>query len=191
MLLSPDMSKKTVRYIVTICIATIVFGAAVLWLIQEPSKQNKTIPLDPRAFYKVTRVLDGDTFNVEVDKKEITIRMLGINTPETVDPRRPPECYGKEASDATKNLLKGQQVNLVLNKDREVRDKYGRYLAYVYREDGLFVNEYLLEEGFAKEYTYGSPYSLQKNFLRLEQNANKNKVGLWQVCNIDNLITTL
>lgn len=143
---------------------------------------TKPVPIDQEMYYPVTRVIDGDTFNAQVNEKEITIRMLGINTPETVDPRKSPECFGKEASDETKLLLGHRSVQLKLNPKREVQDKYGRYLAYVYRADGLFINEYLLKGGYAREYTYGKPYSEQRNFKKVEKVAQQGRVGLWSAC---------
>ncbi|MCX6715859.1 MAG: thermonuclease family protein, partial [Candidatus Taylorbacteria bacterium] len=105
-----------------------------------------------------------------------------INTPETVDPRRPVECYGLEASNEAKGLLKGRMVRLVANPDRELKDKYGRYLLYVYRDDGLFVNKDLLRGGFAREYTYGKPYSKQAEFRKVEEKAKESSMGLWSKC---------
>ena len=126
--------------------------------------------------------MDGDTIRVKVNRRVITVRLLGINTPETVDPRRGVECFGPEASKHTKELLSNQSIFLVLNPKREVLDKYGRYLAYVYREDGLFINEKLLTEGYAREYTYGKPYSFQKEFKSLEKKTKAAKKGLWGMC---------
>ncbi len=144
-----------------------------------------TIAIDEDLYYPVISILDGDTFKVQVNEKEtkeITVRMLGIDTPETVDPRKPAQCYGREASNETRSLLSGQKVQLKLNPTREVRDKFGRYLAYVYREDGLFVNGYLLKEGFAREYTYGKAYEMQREFRKLEREAEKQDKGLWSKC---------
>src|SRR5437899_10902569 len=75
--------------------------------------------IDPDKYYKVTDVVDGDTFKVNIDNKEITVRLLGINTPEVVDPRKPVECFGPEASVETKSLLNNREVKLVLNPARE------------------------------------------------------------------------
>lgn len=133
-------------------------------------------------YYKVDRVLDGDTFDIKVGFRKITVRMLGIDTPETVDPRKPEQCYGHEASDETKSLLVGHTVRLEFNPNRERLDKYRRYLAYVYRDDGIFLNEFLLKEGFAREYTFGKPYLKQKEFRGLEKAARAAKSGLWGVC---------
>lgn len=126
--------------------------------------------------------MDGDTFKVNIEKHIITVRMLGIDTPETVDPRKPAQCYGQKASDETKRMLVGHAVRLKLNPNREERDKYDRYLAYVYLEDGTFWNEYLLKNGFAREYTFGKPYLFQKEFRNIEQETKREQRGLWGVC---------
>jgi micrococcal nuclease len=144
--------------------------------------KNESLPFESDVYYPVTKVHDGDTFEIQTPAGRITIRMLGINTPETVDPRREPECYGKEASAKTKSLLRDASVRLIIDEDREVQDKYGRYLAYVYRSDDVFLNEYLLEEGYAREYTYGSAYDEQKAFRRAEADARLNNRGLWAKC---------
>ncbi len=143
------------------------------------------ISIDPERYYEVVSVMDGDTFRARVGWHTLTVRMLGIDTPETVDPRKPVQCYGKEASDEVKRLLTDHSVRLRLNPEREELDKYGRHLAYVYLEDGTFLNEHLLESGFAREYTYGKPYIFQKEFRDLEDEARKDGRGLWGECDIN------
>ncbi len=140
------------------------------------------VRIDENELYQVAAVLDGDTFKVKVGWHQITVRMLGIDTPETVDPRKPEQCYGHEASDETKKLLVGAEVRLKLNPNREDRDKYDRYLAYVYLSDGIFLNEYLLKNGFAREYTYGRSYIYQKEFKNIEKEVKEQEVGLWGRC---------
>lgn len=140
--------------------------------------------IDPEILYPVTYVIDGDTFKTKIKRDTITVRLLGINTPETVDPRKPPECYGKEASYESKLLLENRQVRLKANPNRELRDKYGRYLLYAYRDDELFVNEFLISNGYAREYTYGKPYSLQREFREAEAHARSTGRGLWGTCSI-------
>jgi micrococcal nuclease len=180
------MSKKYVFYLTLACIAGVfvVITVFVVRHTQASIRGSSLVDINEGIHYPIIKVLDGDTLSVKVDEREITVRMLGINTPETVDPRRPAECYGKEASGETKKLLKGHNVQLRLNPDREVLDKYGRYLAYVYRDDGLFVNEYLIRNGFGKEYTYGKPYDEQGKFRKAEEEAKEGKVGLWGECKI-------
>lgn len=132
--------------------------------------------------YKVEKVIDGDTFEININKKTYAVRMLGIDTPETVDPRKSVQCYGMEASEETKKLLTTHSVSFEIDNTRFILDKYGRILAYVYRDDGLFVNEYLLEKGFAREYTYGKAYQKKKEFKKIEKEAETNKIGLWKYC---------
>lgn len=172
--------KVNVAKLVAAIVVGIVFTAFIVVFVY--ANIEKEIVIDQTRYYDVTYVVDGDTLNVKVDDKVITVRVLGINTPETVDPRKPPECYGKEASDEAKRILKDQKVRLALNPNREVKDKYGRYLAYVYIENSVFFNEYMLENGFAREYTFGSPYSMQTDFRSIEKNAKGNSLGLWGEC---------
>lgn len=130
----------------------------------------------------VTRVVDGDTIVVN-DK--LTVRFVGMDTPETVDPRRPVGCFGKEASDETKKLLSGKTV--ILQKDTSETDKYGRLLRLIYLplEDGriLFVNDYLVREGFAKVKTYRPDVKFESQFLEAEKVAKAENRGLWGKCN--------
>jgi micrococcal nuclease len=175
------MQKRiSILAVCSIFVCLIVATALVSAGIIRPPDSSPQI--DSSKLYKVTYIDDGDTIRVDIDAREARVRLLGINTPETVDPRKKVECYGPEASTETKSLLKGRAVRLVLNADRESTDKYGRYLAYVYRDDGLFVNAYLLQEGFAREYTVGTPYSFQAGFRAIEAKARHLAAGLWNAC---------
>jgi micrococcal nuclease len=142
-----------------------------------------TVPIDKDKAYKVIDVIDGDTIKILIDGHEITTRLLGIDTPEVVDPRKPVQCYGKEASHETKSLLTGKSVSIMLNPDYDRTDKYGRLLGYIYL-DGIFVNELLVKEGFAREYTYNDrkPYQFQKLFRNDELKAKQANKGLWDAC---------
>jgi micrococcal nuclease len=147
-----------------------------------------TVPIDPTKPYQVSQVVDGDTIKATIDGHSITIRLLGINTPETVKPNWPVECYGPEASAEMKSLLTGKSVLLSLNPSYERIDKYGRLLAYV-RLDGtangeMFVNEMLIKEGYAREYTFNekNPYQYQKQFKDDEVVAKDAGKGLWGKC---------
>ncbi len=182
------INKKKIALIGVICVLVVVCVSAV-WLSKTAQDDIK---IDSSIYYPVSYVVDGDTFKVNIvdtnkeenagDSKIITVRVLGINTPETVDPRKPVECYGSEASAEAKEILNGHKVKLVFNPGRELKDKYGRYLAYVYRDDALFYNEFMIEKGYAREYTFGSAYSMQKEFRDLETSAQKAKLGLWSKC---------
>lgn len=143
------------------------------------SSKVKLPKIDPEKQYEVVKIVDGDTFKVKVEERTVTVRMIGVDTPETVDPRKVVQCFGKEASAKTKELLWKHSVVLKIDPTQAIADKYGRLLAYVYRDDGIFINKYLLENGYAHEYTYNVPYQYQKDFKDLEKKAREGKVGLW------------
>ncbi len=143
-------------------------------------EETQSVPTtDQETYYLVTKVVDGDTIAVNMDGRTETIRLIGINTPETVDPRTTVLCFGTEASNKAKELLTGKRVRIEKDPSQGDRDKYGRALAYVYREDGLFFNKYMVEEGYAYEYTYNIPYKYQSEFKAAQKFAEAEKRGLW------------
>lgn len=134
--------------------------------------------------YDVVRVVDGDTIDVSIDGKTQRLRLIGINTPETVDPRKPVECFGIEASNKAKSLLTGKKVLLGSDGSQGELDKYNRSLRYVFLEDGTSFNLLMIKEGYAYEYTYDLPYKYQSEFKKAQQEAEANKAGLWgNTCN--------
>lgn len=128
---------------------------------------------------KVVRVVDGDTINVEINGKVEPIRYIGIDTPETVDPRKPVQCFGVEASKKNKELVEGKMVRL--EKDITDRDKYNRLLRYVWLDDTL-INQALVEQGYAKSYSYPPDVKYQDKFVAAEKKAREDKLGLWTAC---------
>lgn len=170
--------KKTVTILI---VATVLGVCLVVFGGYSIVRAVTKISIDETEYYPVTYVKDGDTFDVKIGRKVVTIRMLGIDTPETVDPGKPEQCFGKEASNETKKLLKGKSVRLKLNPNREEKDRYGRYLAFVYLDE-LMINKSLLEDGFAREYTFGKAYMFQKEFREVESQAKEYKKGLWGKC---------
>ena len=123
----------------------------------------------------VIRVVDGDT--VILDGKE-RVRLIGVDTPETVHPSKPVENYGKEASAFTKSMCEGKQV--ILEYDVERQDKYGRTLAYVYLTDGTFLNAEIVKQGYGHAYTR-FPFKYLEEFRQYEREAREGKKGLWAV----------
>ena len=128
---------------------------------------------------KVTRVVDGDTIDVEIDGKIERVRYIGIDTPETVDPRKPVQCFGVEASKKNKELVEGKMVRL--EKDITDRDRYKRLLRYVWLGDTL-INQTLVEQGFATSYSYPPDIKYQDKFVAAEKKAREDKLGLWTAC---------
>ena len=136
--------------------------------------------LEPNAV--VDRVVDGDTIIVEIAGDRERVRLLGIDTPESVAENRPDQCYGEESADYLRSLLpSGTDVTLI--RDVEARDQFDRLLAYVVRSsDQLFVNLDLLERGFAGVLIY-EPNSFYRDlFEDAEDTAFANDIGLWGVC---------
>ncbi len=129
--------------------------------------------------YHVVHVVDGDTIDVEKDGVKVRVRLIGINAPESVDPRRPVQCFGIEASNEMKRILDGQSVRLEQDPSQDTYDKYHRLLAYVFLPDGTNVNEHMIAAGFAHEYTYRLPYRYQKEFKAAEAAAREAERGLW------------
>ncbi|PIQ76126.1 hypothetical protein COU78_00605 [Candidatus Peregrinibacteria bacterium CG10_big_fil_rev_8_21_14_0_10_49_24] len=127
----------------------------------------------------VTRVVDGDTFKVQLGVSE-TVRIIGIDTPETVDPRKPVQCFGKEASNKLKELLEGKDVVLEQN-PAEDRDKYDRLLRYVYL-NGEDIGAKMIEDGYAYSYKQ-YPHPRLEQYNELEKEARDGNRGLWSSCN--------
>jgi endonuclease YncB( thermonuclease family) len=126
---------------------------------------------------KVERVVDGDTFVAMVGNRRDRVRVIGVDTPESVDPNRPDEPYGEEASTFAKHYLDGATVRLA--GDAEPRDRYGRMLAYVWLRDGTFWNALLAAEGYAQQLTIPPNVTYAPLFRRLVAEARRNNRGLW------------
>ncbi len=127
----------------------------------------------------VVSVTDGDTIKVRIDSTDYTIRLIGIDTPETRDPRKPVQCFGREASNKMKELVENKQVILESDATQGDTDKYGRLLRFVFLSDGTNVNLTMIAQGFAHEYTYNLPYKYQSEFKQAESDARNGGKGLW------------
>jgi micrococcal nuclease len=131
----------------------------------------------------VVRAVDGDTIIVRGSGGRMEdVRLLGIDTPETVDPRRPVGCYGPEASAFTKQHVTGRTVTL--RYDRELHDRYGRFLAYVWLAGSrpVFVNAELVRRGYARSYPFPPNTAHEALFAALERSAAVAGKGLWHAC---------
>ena len=124
----------------------------------------------------ITRVVDGDTVEIENGTR---IRYIGVNTPETKDPRKGVECFGEEAYEFNKSLVEGKKVTL--EKDVSETDKYGRLLRYLWIKD-KFINEELVMQGFASVATYPPDVKYYKRLLDAQNYAKDNQLGLWKKC---------
>lgn len=127
-------------------------------------------------FATVVSVVDGDTIKIEGGE---VVRYIGINTPETVAPNKPVECFGKEASAKNKELVHGKVVELT--RDVSQRDRYGRLLRYVWIGDTM-INEVLVREGFAQVSTYPPDVAKTDILLEAQRLAREEEKGLWRAC---------
>lgn len=135
--------------------------------------------------YRVARVVDGDTLDVNIDGKNERIRVIGMDTPETVDPRKTVQCFGIEADNEAKRILAGKMVYLEADSTQNNKDKYNRLLRYVYTDTTTNFSLVMIRGGFAHEYTYEIPYKYQSEFKNAEKEARENSRGLWSptTCN--------
>lgn len=144
----------------------------------------------------VIKVVDGDTITVSLNGQNETIRIVGINTPETVDPRKSVECFGLEASNKAKEFFKSKNYKVWLEKDpgQGERDKYQRLLRYVFTDNGsVDYGLSMIRDGYAYEYTYNTPYKYQISYKNAQKDAEISKRGLWadEACASNNLQLTV
>ena len=137
----------------------------------------------------VERVVDGDTVRVLVDGQPETVRLVGIDTPETVAPNRPVECFGPEASARLAEILpEGQPVTIETDPTQDERDRFDRLLGYVYPGDeSESANEALVASGHARVFVFGGvPFDQADEFMRREAQARSESLGLWGACQAEN-----
>jgi micrococcal nuclease len=179
------MSKQKIsKYLFGLFVTAIVifFGRGYSSKVVVPHADAE---IPPDGMYHVMKVIDGDTIDVSPTGKVADIeriRLIGINTPETVDPRKAVQCFGYEASDETKKMLTDKNIFLRSDPTQTDRDKYGRLLRYVFIDETTNYNQFLVQEGFAHEYTYKYPYQYQSEFKKAQAYAQENKKGLWAEC---------
>jgi len=170
------LSPKTARSFIRTSSASSAQPPKITAVSPSETKEKPTSSV-PEDVYLVTRAVDGDTIELETGQK---VRYIGIDTPETVHPKKPVQCFGKEASEFNKNLVTGKKVRLV--KDVSETDKYGRLLRYVYLEDGTFVNLKLVEEGYAQADTFPPDVKHSATFVAAAREAREAGRGLWSAC---------
>jgi micrococcal nuclease len=163
----------------------LIFGLLVLAVAVYTATVGSSDPAPPASASssdgQVTRVVDGDTIHVAVGGRDETVRYIGVDTPESVKPGTPVQCFAKRASAFNEHLVAGEQVRLV--RDSEERDRYGRLLAYVYRaRDNLFVNARLVTGGYAVPLTIPPNVAHAEEFRTLAATARRKGRGLWSSC---------
>lgn len=135
--------------------------------------------------YQVINVEDGDTITVLMNGEKETVRFIGVDTPETKDPRKQVQCFGKVASAFTKSKLNGATVRLETDPLSTNRDRYDRLLRYVYKQDEL-VNAELIKQGYGFA-VRAFPFTKMEEFVGYEKSAENSNAGLWGSCEVQEL----
>lgn len=134
---------------------------------------------------KFSKCVDGDTIRFTINGEKKRVRLLAIDTPESVTPDKPVEKYGKEASELTCNLVKNaKKIEIEYDANSDKEDKYGRVLAYVYVDDVMIQKE-LLIKGLAKVAYLYKDYSHTEEFKLLQEEAKNKEIGIWSLDNPD------
>lgn len=173
-------NKQLVILALTAVIFLFAWGGQELGWFDAPTQQ---LEQNQPGLYTVTRFSDGDTITVDMNGTAETIRMIGVDTPETHDPDTPVQCYGPAASAYTKNLIGDQKVRLEADPTNQNRDRYGRLLRYVYLPDGRLVQAEIIKNGYGFSYTQ-FPFTKTDEFEALENEAEQAKRGLWGNCTV-------
>lgn len=161
----------------------LALAAAVAALLIGRGRDSSTPARGSTLHAQVLRVVDGDTIQVRLDDGDVErVRYIGIDTPESVKPNTPVQCFAKKASHFNQSLVEGRSVTLRL--DAEQRDRYGRLLAYVYTSPPAptFVNRVLVARGYARTLTIPPNVSHADEFARLARRAREDGMGLWRAC---------
>ena len=172
------------KQLITLSITLIVF--VIGWAGQQYgwfSAPGQQLEQNQPGLYKVVRFSDGDTITVDMNGKEETVRMIGVDTPETHHPDLPVQCYGPAASAYTKDLIGDQKVRLEADPTNQNRDRYDRLLRYVYLPDGRLVEAELIKNGYGFAYT-SFPFTKKDEFVTLENTAKAEAKGLWGNCTV-------
>ncbi|MBU6334390.1 MAG: thermonuclease family protein [Chloroflexi bacterium] len=127
----------------------------------------------------VSRVIDGDTIDVAVGGDTVRIRLIGVDTPESVHPSKPVECYGREASAFLRELVQGRAVSLEIDPSQDEVDRYGRWLRYIWLDGGTLVNREIIARGYGFEYTFRTPHAYRDEFRAAEAQARDAGLGMW------------
>jgi micrococcal nuclease len=169
----------TTLILVALAIYARVYPSPILAGTFSSSSTSSDASLEGGQWYRVSRVVDGDTLVLLIQNKKTTVRLIGLDTPEVVDPRKPVQCFGREASAYMKQLTLGKQVHIEKDPSQGDYDKYNRLLVYVFLPDGTNVSEHMIREGYGHEYTYRFPYKYQVAFKRAQIEAREAQRGLW------------
>jgi micrococcal nuclease len=175
------MSRRASRLWITVFVVLALAGGTRLFD-RNSNDRSRQANIAPGSIGRVVRVVDGDTVKVRVGDETTTVRYIGVDTPESVKPGVPVQCFAKRASEFNERLVAGKRVRLRFGPDRY--DRYGRLLAYVGLVDrnGRSVNALLLARGYARVLTIPPNNQQEQAYTRLEERARERGLGLWSAC---------
>jgi len=170
------------RHLVLSLLALLISGLVYVGQQQGWLKSaGQTVSQNQPGLYSINHFIDGDTVAVNMNGAVETVRLIGVDTPETHKPNTPVQCYGPAAAAYTKNVIGKQSLRLVADSLSTNRDRYGRLLRYVYLPNGQLLNELLIQNGYGFYYPY-FPFSKSTQFATDEQGAMAAHKGLWGNC---------
>lgn len=178
------MSRRRQKRIAALLVALLSLALAYLTPRGYVTPVAKIAEQNQPGLYTVLAFNDGDTITVDMNGSEEKVRFIGVDTPETQDPRKSVQCFGKAASNFTKNLIGTNKVRLEADPENTNRDRYNRLLRYVYLPDGRLVNREIIVEGYGFAYTF-FPFSKIEEFKQLQSEAQAGNRGLWGNCSIE------
>lgn len=172
--------KRQKKILVSAFIALILLIISTLQGNYVSLPDNKLVSTTP-GYYRVLRIEDGDTITVDMNGHDERVRFIGVDTPETQDPRKPVQCFGKAASEFTKQLIGTNSVRLESDPLSSNRDRYNRLLRYIYLPDGRLVQSEILKSGYGFAYV-SFPFTRSEEFLNYQRGAREGNQGLWSSC---------
>lgn len=175
------LTRRQQKRLISLGVSLIVLGVAWYANRHPASQPGKVLSQTSPGTYQVTEFVDGDTIKVNMDGKVETIRMIGVDTPETHDPRKAVQCFGQAAADYTKQLIGDKPVRLEADPLGTNRDRYNRLLRYVYTSENKLVQAEAIRGGYAFAYT-SFPFTKADEFRAYEKEAREAGRGLWGSC---------
>lgn len=179
-LLTKRQKKKLLSVIAgLVLLAAVALGQRLGWINTQDNPATQTQP----GQYYVASFEDGDTITVDMNGIKERVRFIGVDTPETQDPRKPVQCFGKAASEFTRSLIGNQPLRLEADPLNTNRDRYNRLLRYIYLPDGRLVNAEIIRQGYGFAYT-SFPFTKIDEFKAYEAQAREQNLGLWGACEL-------
>ena len=170
-------SKRVSPLVALFITLLVLIGQRYGWF--DSAKQ--TAQVNQPGLYRITKFDDGDTIVVDMNGTDETVRFIGVDTPETHDPRKAVQCFGYAAADFTKNFIGNSTVRLEADPLNTNRDRYNRLLRYVYLPDGRLVNAEIIKEGYGFAYL-SFPFTKAEEFRQHQVEAREQNKGLWNSC---------